>query len=212
MGYDIYTKARSPSLAPYLLAHRSSAHIWQRVGGNASLIAWTDETADDYFIYPVDLALARYQTGATQRHSVLIHYGDDDVTADLDRWFHLYNGRQTIEAGIKEGKNVFQMHHLKVKSPQALLLQEHFATFAANFVRFAGLWLTQQTIHTPPFDTSSVKQMVQVGAHTSAWVEHLGHAWLLTFTQQSLFAGYSIQFGNGCVQLPLFHDVHFFHF
>lgn len=212
MGYDIYTKARSPGVTQHLLTHVSSETNWQRVGGNAALTAWTDETADGYFIYPVDLALARYQTGSTQRHSVLVHYGDDAVSTDLDGWFHRYNARQTIEAGIKEGKNVFQMHHLKVKSPYALLLQEYFACFAANFVRFAGLWLTQQAIHAPPFDTSSVKKMVQVGAHTSAWVEHNGDSWLLTFTDQSLFAGYSMRFGVGAIQLPLFYDVHFLHF
>lgn len=212
MGYDIYTKARSSGVTQYLLANLSPETIWQRVGGNASLTAWADETADGYFIYPVDLALARYKIGSHQRLSVLIHYGDDEVVADLDSWFHRYNARQTIEAGIKEGKNVFQMHHLKVRSPFALLLQEHFACFAANFVRFSALWLTQQPIQTPPFDTSSVKKMVQVCAHTSAWVEHNGDTWLLTFTDQSLFAGYSFRFGVGAVQLPLFHDVHFFHF
>ncbi len=64
----------------------------------------------------------------------------------------------------KEGKGVFRMHHLKVRSPQALLLQEQFAGFAANFVCFAAHWLTQQ--HQPTINTLSVKQMVQVGAHT----------------------------------------------
>ena len=133
----------------------------------------------------------------------------------LDGWFHRYNGRQTIEAGIKEGKNVFQMHHLKVRSTRALLLQEHFACFAANFVRFAALWLTeQQQVHQPLFDTGSVKQMVQVCAHTSAWVKRFGDVWLLTFTEQSLFAGFSLQIGIGAVQLPLpfVHGIHFCHF
>ena len=60
-----------------------------------------------------------------QRLSVLLHYGQDAVTADLPGWFHTYNGRQTIEAGIKEGKQVFQMHDLKVRSAAALFLQEH---------------------------------------------------------------------------------------
>ena len=212
MGYDIYTKARSSGVTNYLLNQVSPETVWQRVGGNAFLTAWTDETANGYFTYPVDLALAHYKTGPTHRHSVLVHYGDDKVIADLDGWFHRYNGRQTIEAGIKEGKNVFQMHHLKVKSPYALLLQEHFACFAANFVRFAGLWLAQQPIQEPPFDTSSVKKMVQVCAHTSAWVERNGDTWLLTFTDLSLFAGYSLRFGKAAIQLPLFHDVHFFHF
>lgn len=214
MGYDVDTKARSTGVREGLIAALSSETDWQRVGGNATLTAWANTTADGYFTYPVDLALARYQTGKTVRHSVLVHYGDDDVIADLDGWFHRYNGRQTIEAGIKEGKNVFQMHHLKVRSPQALLLQEHFACFAANFVRFAGFWLTEQQVHSPPFDTGSVKQMVQVCAHTSAWVKRVGDALLLTFTEQSLFAGYSLHIGNGSFQLPLplFRDVQFCHF
>lgn len=214
MGYDVDTKARSIGVRDDLIAALSPETTWQRVGGNASLTAWANTTADGYFTYPVDLALARYQTGETVRHSVLVHFGDDDVTNDLDAWFHRYNGRQTIEAGIKEGKSVFQMHHLKVRSPQALLLQEHFACFAANFVRFASLWLTEQQTHSPPFDTDSVKQMVQVCAHTSAWVQHVGDVWLLTFTEQSRFAGYSLRFGDGACQLPLplFRDIHFCHF
>jgi hypothetical protein len=214
MGYDVDTKARSTGVRDGLVAALSPETVWQRVGGNASLTAWTDTTAEGYFTYPVDLALARYQTGKTQRHSVFVHYGEDDVASDLDGWFHRYNGRQTIEAGIKEGKNVFQMHHFKVRSPQALLLQEHFACFAANFVRFAGLWLTKQQVHSPPFDISSVKQMVQVCAHTSAWVKHVGDVLLLTFTEQSRFAGYSLHIGQGAFQLPLplFRDIHFCHF
>ncbi len=215
MGYDVDTKARSTRVRDDLIAALTPDTVWQRVGGNASLTAWAKTTANGYFPYPVDLALARYQTGQTVRHSVLVHFGEDDATADLDGWFHRYNGRQTIEAGIKEGKNVFQMHHLKVRSAQALLLQEHFACFAANFVRFAAHWLTeQQQLHQPPFDTGSVKQMVQVCAHTSAWVKRLGDVWLLTFTEQSLFAGHSLQVGIGTIQLPLpfLRGIHFCHF
>lgn len=214
MGYDIDTKARSTSVRDGMIATLSPETIWQRVGRNALLTAQVHTKADGYFTYPVDLALARYQTGKSVRHSVLVHFGDEDVSTDLDGWFHRYNARQTIEAGIKEGKNVFQMHHLKVRSPQALLLQEHFAAFAANFVRFAAHWLSQQQVDAPPFDTTCVKQMVQVCAHTSAWVTRLGDVLLLTFTEQSRFAGYSLRIGNGHYQLPLplFDDVHFCHF
>lgn len=214
MGYDIYTKARSSQLAERLASAVTPESVWQRVGGNASLTAWADTTADDHFIYPVNVALAHYQLGERTRRSVLVHYGDDPVTQDLDGWFHTYNGRQTIEAGIKEGKNVFQMHHLKVRSPQALLLQEHFACFAANFVRFAALWLTQQEVTIPPLDTTSVKHLVQVCAHTSAWVRRHGDVWLLTFAEQSLYAGRSLRFGIGPIQLPLplFRNVRFCHF
>ncbi|MCB0120959.1 MAG: hypothetical protein KDE31_17245 [Caldilineaceae bacterium] len=214
MGYDVDTKARSTGVRDGLLAALSPETLWQRVGGNAMLTAWTATTADGYFTYPVDLALARYQTGTTVRHAVFVHYSDEELSPDLAQWFHRYNGRQTIEAGIKEGKNIFQMHHLKVRSPQALRLQEHFAAFAANFVRIAARWLAQQQSHSPLVDTASVKHMVQVCAHTSALVSRFGDVWLLTFTAQSRFAGSSLRIGNGALQLPLplFRDIHFCHF
>ena len=84
MGYDVVTKARSTGVRDRLIAATSPETEWQRVGGNATLTAWTKTTADGYFTYPVDLALARYQMDKTVRHSVLVHYGDDAVTADLD--------------------------------------------------------------------------------------------------------------------------------
>jgi hypothetical protein len=120
--------------------------------------------------------------------------------------------QRSCDQVCKESKNVFQMHHLQVRSPQALLLQEHLACFAANFVRFAAYWLAQSQPAQMP--TRSVKQMVQVGAHTSAWVQRQGDMWLLTFTEQSLYAGRSLRFGDGPLQLPLplFHDFHFCHF
>ena len=184
MGYDIYTKARTTQMPSLREVAARPECDWQRVGGNAHLTAWANTTVDGHFIYPVDVALARYTTGDTVRHAFLLHYGDDDVMQDLDGWFHTYNGRQTIEAGIKEGKNVFQMHHFKVRTSQALRLQEHCATFAANFVRFAALWLAEQQDASAPLATSSVKHMVQVCAHTSAWNQLMGDVWLLTFAEQ----------------------------
>jgi hypothetical protein len=217
MGYDVYTKARSTHLTAQLVAAVTPATPWQRVGANATLTACASTTVDDYFIYPVNLALARYQTGETVRHAVLLHYGDDDVLHDLAGWFHTYNARQTIEAGIKEGKNVFQMHHLKVRAAQALRLQEHFACFAANFVRWAAPWLAQQQqqqVETIPLATASVKHLVQVCAHTSAWIQRQGDVWLLMFTEQSLYAGRVLRIGLGAVQLPLplFRNIRFCHF
>jgi primosomal protein N'' len=202
MGYDIYTRGRSSKVRDTLSQSITPEMDWLRVGGNASLIAWANTTVDDYFAYPLDVALAQYQTGNSIRRAVLLHYGQTAVTDDLDAWFHTYNGRQTIEAGIKEGKNVFQMHHLKVRSSQALCLQEHMASFAANFVRFAAHWLLLQS-QPAMIPTESVKQMVQVSAHTSAWVCRQGDVWFLRFTEQSCYAGHSLRFGKGVIQLPL---------
>jgi len=215
MGYEILTKDRGTSKAKKILAQAlSDTTEWYKVGRNAMMTTFPSSTLNGTFTYPLDSALLRYQTGATERQSVLLHFGIDDVVSEPAKWFHLYNERQTIEAGIKEGKSVFQMHHLKVRSPQALQLQEHLACFAANFVRFAAQWLTQQQTESIPFDTDSVKEMVQVCAHTSAWVWRTADAWLLKFTDHSLFAGRFLRIGNGPIQLPLpmlfgFHFCHF---
>ena len=54
-----------------------------RVLTNPSTLAWPDTTVNDYITYPLNIALAHYQLGDASRHSVLLHYGDDDVTSDL---------------------------------------------------------------------------------------------------------------------------------
>jgi hypothetical protein len=195
MGYEVYTKPYGTWLKARLKQQVDTETSWTQVGHNAEMTAWTAMEVKD-FAYPLDIALERFYTGDTQRLSVLIHYGHDPVTADLPSWFHTYNGRQTIEAGIKEGKQVFQMHHLKVRSEPALFLQEHFAAFAANFVRWAAHWLTtqcpQESEGWEEETLPSVKTQVQVMAHTSAYVQWHEQGCLLRFTDHSVFAGRSL--------------------
>ena len=148
MGYEVYTRPHNHQVRDNLLERVDDATAWTRVGANADMVAWPTQNLKSC-AHPVDLALQRFHTGQTQRHGVLLHFGDDPVTADLSAWFDFYNGRQSIEAGIKEGKGVFQMHHLKVRSAPALWLQEQFAAFAANFVRWAAHWLSTQCYQEP---------------------------------------------------------------
>jgi len=210
MGYEVYIKPYGSWLKEGLKRQVHAATIWTQVGHNAEMTAWAAIAIKD-LPYPLDVALERFYTGDTQRFSVLLHYGQDRVTIDLPGWFHTYNGRQTIEAGIKEGKQVFQMHHLKVRSEAALFLQEHLAAFAANFVRWAALWLTTQCPQGPQGwqeeTLPGVKTQVQVMAHTSAYVEWHEQGCLLRFTDHSVFAGRSLYvFRQWAYQLvlPLF--------
>lgn len=75
------------------------------------------------------------------------------------------------------------------------MLQEHFATIAASFALGSPLAddafpkLASQTQLTP---LSSVNKMVQVGAHTSAWVILEPNVCLVKFTDASVFAGTSL--------------------
>ena len=142
--------------------------------------------------YPLDVALERFHTGKTVRYSALLHFGRDTVTEDLPAWFAHYNGRQTIEAGIKEGKQVFYLHHLKVRSEPAIFLQEYFVIFAANFIRWATYWLA--SLPQPDEQALDVRQLgikrqVHVGAHVSAYISQSSEGKLLRFTDWSAFAG-----------------------
>lgn len=193
MGYEVFTKPYSDWLTPRLRRSLTPEALWTRVGENAEMTAWKAYRPAD-FPYPVDVGLERFYTGKTQQFGTLLHYGSTPVTQDLPAWFHCYNARQTIEAGIKEGKGVFQMHHLKVRSVLGLALQEQFALFAANFVRWAARWLAQDCLTLPNswLASDNVKNAVQVAAHTSAWVSFQDQGTLLRFTDHSLYAGKSL--------------------
>jgi len=215
LGYEVYTKPHGTWLRADLKRQTTDATEWTRVGKNAEMVAWAAQQVSKC-PYPLDVALERFYTGDTLRHSVLLHYGQDAVTTDLSAWFHTYNGRQTIEAGIKEGKNVFQMHHLKVRSEAALFLQEHFAVFAANLVRWAAHWLVTECQAIPDLaglacqpqaTIPGVKDQVQTLAHTSAYVTWFEQGCLLMFTEHSLLAGsvlYIVRQTAMQLALPLF--------
>ena len=108
------------------------------------------------------------------------------------------------------------MHHLKVRTAPALWLQEQFAAFAANFVRWAAHWLSTQCYQEPEqwLDpvAASIKTLVQVAAHTPAHVAWLPDGCLLTVhaTKVSMPVE-SIQTGGWAFQLslPLFQSCSF---
>lgn len=195
MGYEVYTRPYGDWLKSRL-KRMAENQSWTRVGKNAEMIAWKGIQPDD-FPYPLDLSLERFHTGTTLRYSAMLHFGSDPATSNPAGWFTFYNARQTMEAGIKEGKGTFAMHYLKVRSKPALYLQEQFARFAANFVRFCTEWLAEQCPQLPTgWDETQhpkVKQQVKVGAHTSAWVSWQEQGCLLRFTDHSIFAGRFLQ-------------------
>jgi hypothetical protein len=61
----------------------------------------------------------------------------------------------------------------------------------------------QQPQHWATRIIASVKTQVQVAAHTPAFVDWLADGCLLTFTDESIFAGFTIQAGSSAFQLSL---------
>lgn len=172
MGYMVYTKAHNAQVTASLCNKLDPATSWTPVGKNADMIACGQHHITNC-PYPLTLALERFHTPTGLKHSTLIAYRDDGQALTLPAWFDFYNARQLIEAGIKETNVVFKMHPLKMRSPGGIALQEQFALFAANFVRWAADWLRQRvSLSTPRFDVAlgRVKTMVRIAANTSAWV------------------------------------------
>jgi hypothetical protein len=199
MGYEIYTKPHNHQVVRHLKRRVSEQADWTRVGANAEMIAWRDLQLK-HCPYPVDIALERFYTGKTLKHSALLHFGADPVTQDLPAWFEHYNGRQIIEAGIKEGKQVFYLHHIKVRSEPAIYLQECLVVFAANFIRWASHWLAEHALPVPnslDVSTLSIKKQVHVAAHVSAQVSRDSEGWLLKFSEHSVFAGKVLKLPGG---------------
>lgn len=197
MGYEVYVKLHSHKIAALLKQKISPETNWTRVGDNAEMVAWSGLDLQ-HCPYPREVAWERFYTGKTQKHSALAHFGDTAATSDLPAWFNHYNGRQTIEAGIKETKQVFPLNRLKVRSEPAIYLQEAMTIFAANFIRWATAWIAQQPTlpneNTLSLSKMGIKKQVQVAANTSATVIHYSGGRLLRFSPASAFAGEQLFF------------------
>ncbi len=191
MGYDLYTKPHSHKIVAYLKQQVDDSTAWVRVRANAELVVWPTLQLK-HCPYPLDVALERFYTGTTLKHSALFHFGAQPMTEQLPGWFEQYNGRQTTLARMKESKQVFYLHHLKVRSEPAISLQEAFILFAANFIRWAAHWLADQA---QPVENAlnvhklGIKRQVHVAAHVSAQVIRDSGGKLLKFSEQSAFAG-----------------------
>jgi len=191
LGYEVYTKPHNHKVVDYLRRQTDAETVWTPVGANAEMTAWQDFQLA-HCAYPLNIALERFYTGAKLKHSALFHFGRHPVTDNLPAWFDHYNGRQTIEAGIKEAKQVFYLHRIKVRSEPAIYLQEAFVMFAANFIRWAADWLLTQAEpveNALAIEKLGIKRQVQVGAHVSARVVRNSEGMLLMFSPHSAFAG-----------------------
>jgi hypothetical protein len=205
MGYIVLTKAHHGSTAHSLRQQVEPQTTWTRVGGNAEAVFTGDYQHHDC-PYPLQAMLVRYHLPEKIRYTTLFYYAETPPPP-LPVWFAQYNGRQTIEAGIKEGKAVFTLKRHLVRSPIGMQLQEQFALFGANFVRWAAAWvkdLLRQAPHDFITALGQVKTLVCTVSHARArWVRNaLGHT--LIFDERGPFAGTVISLsGQVAVQLAL---------
>ena len=211
MGYTVLTKAHNGATAHSLLGTVPAQTAWTTVGRNAEAVHLGDYHHNDC-PYPLQAMLVRYYLPDELRHTVLLYYGDTPPPS-LPAWFAGYNARQTIEAGIKEGKGVFTLKRHLLRSPYGMQIQEQFALFSANFVRWAAAWVKdclREANRRFATALDQVKTLVKTVSRARArWVRNaLGHT--LIFDEDGPFAGTVLCLsGEVAVQLtlPLFKFV-----
>ena len=209
MGYTVLTKAYHSKTAHKLRRTLSDEVCWTKVGKNAEAVLISDYYQNSC-PYPLETMLLRYHLGDKTCYTALLYYSECPPPAARE-WFKWYNGRQTIEAGIKEGKGVFTLKRHLVRSPIGMLLQEQFAIFSANFTRWAAAWASDLVQQANPNFTKTlaeVKNLVRVLSHTRArWVRNqTGNC--LIFDEVGPFAGTILCLsGQVAIQLalPLFN-------
>ncbi len=193
LGYEVYTKVNNRMNVQTLHQSLADLQSWQAVGVGAEMQSRKDFQPENFW-YRVDVGLEHFLVGPeVWKPSVLLHFGTDPVASHCQGWFDFYNGRQTIEAGIKENKHVFYLHHFKVRSMAAIVLQEAFVLFAANFIRWASVWIANHCTGSAQaaLDHRNVgtKRLVQVMTHTSAEVRRSADICLVKFSPLSCLAG-----------------------
>lgn len=205
MGYTVLTKAHHSHTTDRLRRRLPAQSDWTPVGKNAEAIAM-GEYRQNGCPYPLQAMLVRYHLPGKIRYTTLLYYAETPPPA-LSDWFNQYNARQTLEAGIKEAKGVFTLKRHLVRSPIGMPLQEQFALFGANFVRWAAAWvkdLLSQANQNFKTALEQVKTLVRIVSRTRArWVRNaVGN--ILIFDETGPFAGTVIRLsGWVALQLPL---------
>ena len=214
MGYVVYTKAHNSQTTAKLCRQLPATVTWQRVGRNAEAVYLPQQRIAEC-PYGLEALVVRYHVPTGLLYTTLLYYGDRPPPPVLKDWFSGYNARQTIEAGIKEGKGVFRLRHPLVRSPFGMLIQEQFSLFAANFVRWAAQWakqLVRQANQALKDALTEVKTLVQDVAHCRARLVHTAVGRVLIFDEHSPYAGvFLLLSGQATFQhvLPFFKTLSF---
>jgi len=190
LGYTVLTKVHSGHTTSRLQRAIPGDASWTPVGANAEALPLGPQRMGEGR-YALEALQVRYYLPTEQRHTTLLYYGDVPPPPPSE-WFGQYNGRQVVEAGIKENKGVFTMRRPLVRSPFGMQIQEQCALFAANFVRWAARWARAQLRDVPSAlaqALTEVKTMVRVVAHSRARLVDTPLGCALVFDMQSPFAG-----------------------
>jgi len=201
MGYDLYTIANGQTTKALRTEVPDGAQ-WTPVGVRTQALDMTRQQMGTC-PYPVRLTLLRWKQQDNFQYSTLISFSETEVlpTAEL---FPTYHQRQSVEAGIKQGKSTFSFTKLRIRSPAGIRLLGQFALFFwPNFVHWATAWLADR-IDEGTFLLRQVRTQVRVAANTPAVVLTNATGQMVEFSACGPYPGLCIRLDHPFVyQLPM---------
>ncbi len=186
---------------------REGGLTWEKVSKNG-VIAESPRTSVGACPSPMRLFACRQWRGPEkpERWSALIVTPDLVATSwSAPRVGLFYNGRQGIEATIKEGKEVFASRHLPTRHQCGIALSQDLVLLAQNLIRWFRHRFLGQTI----LAAAHVKELVHIGAHSRAVLRTSNGAWTLTFTGDGPWSGLTIPLRDQLaiqLELPFLDD------
>lgn len=187
-GYDFVARVHNHRVAERL--RHEEGLTWEKISKNGFL-AQSKETALGDCPYPLRLFVSRQWRGdqRPERYSALVATPSlPDKDWPTRRVGVFYNGRQAIEAGIKEGKGIFASRHLPTRSQAGIAFYQELVLFTQNLVR----WFRRQFLGHTPLAAASVKDLVRIGAHCRAQLRQDGPALTLAFADDSPWRGITL--------------------
>jgi hypothetical protein len=199
-GYRVIAKIHSPHIAHCLQAEADLR--WEKISKNGFIAATTRTQLGDC-PYPLRLFACKQWWGDDRP----AHWSALAVTPDLTAadWPArevgvLYNGRQTMEAGIKESKGIFASRHLPTRHQPGIALYQELVLFAQNLLG----WFRRQVLANSPLATVGIKALVHIGAKSRAVIARTDRGLTLTFVGDSPWRNYAIVLRTlFCYQLAL---------
>lgn len=187
-GYDFVARVHNHRVPERL--RQEEGLKWAKVSKNGFL-AESKETSLGECPYPMRLFLCRQWWGdqRPERWSSLV--ATPSLTSKdwaTRRVGVFYNGRQAIEAGIKEGKGIFASRHLPTRHKDGIAFYQELVLFAQNLIR----WFRRQVLGQSLLMAASVKELVRIGANSRAHILRRGNAIALTFAAGGPWQGITL--------------------
>lgn len=176
-GYSVIARAHSPHIAHCL--QQETDLRWEKISKNGFIAASTRTQLGDC-PYPLRLFACKQWWGDEhpERWSALVATPDlTEADWPARRVGVFYNGRQAMEAGIKESKGIFASRHLPTRHQPGIALYQELVLFAQNLLR----WFRRQILGNTVLAAVGIKALVQIGAKSRASLALTDQGLTLTF-------------------------------